>query len=59
MSPADRLARDAARWRAYRHAHRFRFRGRVGDTYLWERAVPGDSRTEQVTCSVAWFWSRR
>jgi hypothetical protein len=38
----------------------YRFIGRDGDQYVWEstRPLPGDSRSEQIRCSVEWFWHR-
>ena len=38
----------------------FRFVGRTGDglRYIWQRSMPGDSRVEQITCGVEWFWSK-
>lgn len=27
-----------------------------GDRYAWQRPVPGDSRAEEITCRVDWFW---
>jgi hypothetical protein len=43
---------------------RFRFVGRRpgvrGDRYIWERPMYGnDSRVEQISCSVDWFWGAR
>ncbi len=38
---------------------RYRFTGRWGDRYYWERRIPGDSRVEQISCSVEWFWGPR
>lgn len=41
---------------------RYRFVGRGPavyggpDRYHWERNIPGDSRVEQVSCPVDWFW---
>jgi hypothetical protein len=40
---------------------RYRFTGRSGDTYYWQSVLPvshRDSRHEQLSCSVEWFWGR-
>jgi hypothetical protein len=39
---------------------RYRFSHRAGDRYYWVAAtrLPGDSRTEHVSCPVDWFWNR-
>jgi hypothetical protein len=38
---------------------RYRFTGRAGGRYYWESVLPVDSRHEQVSCPVAWFWGWR
>lgn len=39
---------------------RFRFVGRFGQSYIWQRPMYGnDSRVEQITCRVDWFWGAR
>lgn len=38
---------------------RYRFTGRHGGRYYWQTALPvspGDSRYEQISCPVDWFW---
>ena len=35
---------------------RYRFIERAGDLYIWQAHLPGDSRVDQITCSVDWFW---
>jgi hypothetical protein len=37
----------------------YRFVGRWGDRYVWERPLANSSHVEQITCSVDWFWGRR
>ena len=37
--------------------YRFSHRSDDGRTYYWYSRIPGDSRVEQVTCSVDWFWT--
>lgn len=29
-----------------------------GETLVWERPMPGDSRVEQITCAAAWFYAQ-
>lgn len=36
---------------------RYRFMGRQGDSLVWERHVPNDSRVEQIMCKADWFYS--
>ena len=41
---------------------RYLFQYRSGGRYYWMTArpvSPGESRYEQVSCPVAWFWGRR
>jgi glucan-binding YG repeat protein len=38
-----------------RRRYRFSHRGLNG-RYYWYSRVPGDSRTEQVSCNAKWFW---
>jgi hypothetical protein len=40
---------------------RYRFIGRSGNRYIWQsvQRIPGDSRVEEITCNVDWFWSHR
>jgi hypothetical protein len=36
---------------------RYRFLQRAGDRYYWQsNPIPGDSRVEQISCRVEWFW---
>lgn len=37
---------------------KYRFAGRVGNRYIWESVyhLPQDSRIEEITCDVDWFW---
>jgi hypothetical protein len=37
---------------------RYRFLGRRGDLYVWlsVRPLSGDSRHEEISCPVSWFW---
>jgi hypothetical protein len=38
---------------------RYKFTGRAGGRYYWQSVLPvspGDSRYEQFSCPVAWFW---
>jgi hypothetical protein len=56
MPPGTASERGSSRKR------RYRFRGRSGGTYYWDGVLPvspGDSRHEQVSCPVAWFWGRQ
>jgi hypothetical protein len=36
---------------------RYRFSHRGGDRYYWYRTTPTDSRTEQISYGVDWFWN--
>lgn len=37
---------------------RYRFVGRAGTKYVWHGLpLRGDSRVEEIRCSVEWFWS--
>jgi hypothetical protein len=39
---------------------RYRFSRQAGGRYYWHSVLPispGDSRHEQVSCPVRWFWS--
>lgn len=40
---------------------RRKFLYRSGDRYHWActTGLPGDSRTEHLSCSVAWYWAPR
>lgn len=31
----------------------------VRQIYIFERRIPGDSRTDQVICNADWFWGRK
>jgi hypothetical protein len=38
---------------------RYRFLGRWNGRYWWESVLPvaaGDSRHEQISCDIQWFW---
>lgn len=35
---------------------RYTFSHRSGDKYYWYATRDTDSRTEQISCPVAWFW---
>jgi hypothetical protein len=39
---------------------RYRFIRSDGEFYYWESVLPlyGDSRHEQIKCSITWFWGR-
>lgn len=37
---------------------KFKFLYRSADRYYWECTTNVDSRTEQVSCSVAWYWGQ-
>lgn len=38
--------------------YRFSHTSDDGKTYYWQatRPIPGDSRTEHISCNVAWLW---
>ena len=38
-------------------AHADQVTGRV--RYVWEAAIPGDSRSSVITCDRGWFWRPR
>lgn len=38
---------------------RYRFKGRYNGKYYWENVVPTDSRTEELSCGVMWFWGKK
>lgn len=37
---------------------RYKFMGRIGSRYVWHSILrlPGDSRIEEFSCGVDWFW---
>lgn len=37
---------------------KYKFSHRAGRTYFWESVEKVDSRVEQITCNVSWFWGR-
>lgn len=40
---------------------RFKFLGRFGSRYVWQSItrLPNDSRVEEISCDVDWFWGAR
>lgn len=39
--------------------YRFSHRGADNRYYWYSNRLPGDSRSELVSCDVDWFWGRR
>lgn len=42
----------------YRFVRRYTAWPSGREMYFWEARVPGDSRVDQVSCPVDWFWSK-
>lgn len=38
---------------------RYKFLWRGGDNYYWQATRLTDSRVEQISCNVVWFWTGR
>lgn len=55
----DYCGPDCARLTRAHQRRPFKFEGRENGRYYWSRPMPGDSRVEQVSCDVEWFWGKR
>lgn len=38
---------------------RYKFLWRGGNNYYWQATRLTDSRVEQISCNVVWFWTGR